>query len=202
MSKYGKYTGHQTEAIFNMLGGEAQIDRMLRGEMKVVFEVIKMILIINRSKPFDPSAFIGSGWRIWRGPADGKGLKGDEQQDVRSLGLFVVDFTKARFESGLAEGQQVITGEQHLVRLKEKDKILADANIGAALYNEPGQVTLEWLYQTHGVTWFELPGTELRRSNRDRYFLYLYRADGRWHWCYRYLGSDHCVDNPALVFES
>jgi hypothetical protein len=201
MAKYGKYTWNQMEALCNIVGGEENIDRMLRGEMKCTLEVVKVILAINRAQLFDPVAFIGSGWTIWRGPANGTGLRGDEQQDAHSLELANVDFTTARFETCLAEGEQVITGEQRLSRLREKEVIRADANIGAALVNEPGQTTLKWLHQTHGVTWFELPGTELRHSDGHRYFLCLYRRDGgRWNWIYSWLGGDRCAGSPALVF--
>lgn len=201
MSKYGNYTGNQIEAVLNMIGGEKNIDRLLRGEMKCNLEVVKMILTINRAKLFDPSTFIASGWTIWRGPADGNGLKGDEQQDHRSLELTQVDFTKGRFETCLADGEQVITGEQRLNRLREKVFIRADAAIGVALFKEPGQVILNWLYQTHGVAWFELPGTELRNSNGYRYVLCLYREDdGQWYWYYYWLVSDRAAERLALVF--
>jgi len=199
------FTGGQTAAVLHKVG-EENIPRLLRGELKIKFEVVRMILAINRAKPFDPAAFIGANWAIWRGPADADGLKGEERQDARSLALTEVDFTKARFETCLAEGETVITGEQRLTRLldQKKDCIRADDNIGAALLNEPGQVTLEWLYQTHGVTWFELPGTELRSPNGYRRFLCLCRTDdGRWHWGYdRWLGNDRGAGSPALVFAS
>lgn len=193
----------QFAALLVKLGGEENARRLLRGEMKCVLEVVKMILSINRAQPFNPAAFIGADWTIWRGPADGKGLKGDEQQDAHSLALTEVDFTTARFETGLVEGETVITGEQRLSRLREKPIVRADANIGVALLNEPGQITLEWLYQTHGVTWFELPGTELRNPHGFRRILYLYRRDdGQWYWYFYWLGSGRGARNPALVFAS
>ena len=41
MSKYGKYTGGQWEALGNILGGELVMDRILRGEVMVVIEQTK-----------------------------------------------------------------------------------------------------------------------------------------------------------------
>lgn len=166
-------------------------------------EMVKPTLSLNRAQPFDPASFIGSGWTIWCGLADGKGLKGEEQQDARSLALTEIDFTKARFEACLADGEHVITGEQRLNRLREKDVIRADAAIGVALLKEPDQVTLNWLYQTHGVKWFELPGTELRDPSGDRCFLCLCRRDGgRWSWRCSWLGGGRGAGGPALVFAS
>lgn len=159
-----------------------------------------MVLAINRAKPFNPAAFIASGWSIWRGAVDSDGLKGEEQQDARSLALTEVDFSKARLETCLVAGEEVVTGEKRLARLLEKDVIRADANIGVALLNEQGKATLEWLHQTYGVTRFELPGTILRSSRGYRDFLCLSRVGGgRWSWDGRWLGSDRDAGDPALV---
>lgn len=38
MSKYGRFTGGQVEAVLNMIGGEAVIDKLLRGEVEVVVQ--------------------------------------------------------------------------------------------------------------------------------------------------------------------
>jgi hypothetical protein len=199
-----EFTFGQLGALLVKLGGEENARRLLRGEVKCKLEVVKMILAINRTTPpFDSASFIGSGWAIWRGQADGKGLDGEEQQDDRSLALTEVDFARAHFETCLVEEETNITGEERLARLREMDLIRADANIGAALINEPGQTTLKWLYETHGVTWFELPGTELRRPGGGRCFLCLYRRGaGQWRWDYGWLFNVRNARNPALVFAS
>ena len=41
MSKYGKYTGGQWEALGNILGGEEVIDKLLRGQVKFVIKSVK-----------------------------------------------------------------------------------------------------------------------------------------------------------------
>lgn len=51
----------------------------------------KNILFIDRSIPFNPAKFIGAGWTIWRGPADGDGLSGEEDHDERSLAIMEID---------------------------------------------------------------------------------------------------------------
>lgn len=139
-------------------------------------------LIIDRTKPFDPKTFIGSGWDI-------------VEEDETALKLTEIDFSKVRFESGLKKGESVITGEEKLKRLKRLG-IRHDAKVGETLYEEQGQATLGFLYDTYGITWMELAGTVLRNSYGDRYFLYLYRnVDGSWSWdCYwldvhRYAGN-------------
>src|SRR3989344_2574625 len=169
----------------------------------VVREQTEMILAIDRAKPFNPGLFIGSGVKIWKGAADENGLKGEEQQDARSLALAKIDFAKAaRFETCLIGKETVITGENRLLRLCEREKefIRPDAKIGQTLYEEPGQKTLRWLHKKYGVTWFELPGTELRHSDGYRCFLYLYRYDdGSWDWNGRWLGNVRLAGNPALV---
>lgn len=202
MSKYGQYTGNQIEAVLNMIGGEGNIDRLLRGELKFILEVVNIMVTINRAVPFDP-AFIGKGWTIWRGPADGNGLEGDEQQDARSLALTEVDFTRARFETSLLAGEKIVVGEQRLCRLQKANFICADAKIGQTLYEEPGQKTLRWLYETHRVTWFELPGTILRAPCGFRAFLGLGRGGGgRWDWYCPWLGDARDAGAPALAFAS
>jgi len=132
-------------------------------------------LIIDRTKPFDPAKFIGAGWEI-------------VEEDKSALKLTTIDFSNIRFESGIKEGEQVIDGEEKLKRLKRLG-IRLDAKSGQTLYEEKGQVTLRWLYDTYGITWFELSGTVLRGQVGNRCFLDLNRlGGGSWCWSYRWLG--------------
>ena len=208
----GEFKMNQLLALGVKLGGPEQVEKLLGcNEVTVTFgdnsahaTVVGAvpILDINRAKPFDPAVFIGAGWSIWRGPAGGSDLEGKEQQDERSRALSRVDLGKARFETCLAEGEVIITGEERLRRLlqRKNEFIRADAAIGVVLLQQPGQVILEWLYQTYGVTWFELPGTELRDPLGNRCFLCLCRGGGgRWRWSCYWLGFDRRADFPALV---
>ena len=159
-------------------------------------------LIVDRTKPFN-AEFIGSDWTIWLGAKDGDGLKGKEAQDPASLALTEIDFAKVLFTTCLNEGETSITGEEKLARHFAAGHIRLDVKIGQCLYKEKGQATLEWLYQTFGITWFELPGTELRRSNGSRYVLYLGRdGDGRWRWGCSWLELDRHAGNPSAVLAS
>ena len=145
-------------------------------------------LIVDRTTPFDPVKFIGAGWEI-------------VEEDKNTLKLTTVDFSDVRFESGLKEGEQTIDGEEKLKRLKRLG-IRLDAKCGQTLYEEKGQATLRWLYDTYRITWFELSGTVLRYSDGYRYFLYLRRGDdGSWGWAYLWLDNDRSRDlvSPLLA---
>ncbi len=157
-------------------------------------------------KTFDPAKFIGNGWTIWKGDPTGEGLEGDEEQDAASLALAEVDFRtltqEANFLTGLEGTETVVTGEDKRDRLIVK-ATQADARIGQALFEEKGQTTLRWLYDTLKITWFELLGTTLRNSDGDRSALYLHRQDdGSWGWDYRWLGFGRRTDSPALSLAS
>lgn len=84
------------------------------------------VLHIDRSEPFDPAEFMGEGWTIWKGPAGGDGLTGEEDQDARSLALTEVDLSKIRFEI-TPSGE--LNGEGHLKHAKATSRILLDAKI-------------------------------------------------------------------------
>ena len=160
-------------------------------------------LSIDRTKPFNPAMFIGNGWTIWRGPKEGNGLKGDEAQDTASLALAEIGFASVLFTACLKDGETVITGKEKLARHIQAKHIRLDAKVGQCLLEEKGQATLEWLYQTFGVTWFELPGTVLRFSDGDRCFLCLYRdVYGKWRWDCYWLGSDRLAEDPSAVLAS
>jgi len=147
-------------------------------------------LFIDRTVPFNPVKFIGSGWSII-------------EEDKSSLALTEIDFGKVSFETCLKFGEKYITGEEKLLRHAKAGHILADAKIGQTLFEEEGQKTLEYLYKEKGITWFELQGTVLRHPDGDRYALYLCRDDdGRWGWGCGWLGSYRGSANPSVVLAS
>ena len=179
-----------------------QFTLFLKNKARVIVGNLKS-LAIDRTNPFNPTEFIGSGVTIWRGPADGNGLEGVEEQDARSLALTKISLANLSFEHMLKGEERLITGEEKLKRHIAAGHILPDAKIAQVLYEEPGQVTLRQLHQTFGVTWMEFPGTTLRRSGGYRYFLYLDRGGvGRWGWRYSWLDNDRIASNPSVVFAS
>lgn len=158
------------------------------------------VLVIDRSKPFDPTRFLGNDSSIWRGPADGKGL--EEDQDPRSVALTEVDFSGIAFDHFLKEGEQTITGEEKLVRMKADPRVRYDAGVGVALLDEKGQATLRFLHDTYGITWMEF-ATVLRDSGGDRCFLDLCRGDGgSWDWDCGWLDGGRIRDRVSPVSAS
>lgn len=163
-------------------------------------------LPIDRIHPFNPATFIGQGWSVWKGLANGDGLTGGEEQDGRSLGITELDASKltkeGNFLTGLEGNESVVTGEKKLARLMVK-AIQADAKIAEALYKEDGQKTLRFLHDTLGVTWMEFLGTVLRSPTCLRCALYLCRDDGGgWGWHHVWLGHVRGSGPPALGFAS
>jgi hypothetical protein len=193
----------QFEALINKLGGEERTKLFLSGQLVVVSpdQVSKpSILKIDRTNPFDPAKFIGEGWSIWRGPKDGKGLEGDEEQDSRSLAITELDPTKLFAQTGLNEDETTVTGEEKRARLMLK-AIQADAKIARVLYEEEGQTTLKWLHKTLNLTWIEFLGTTLRSPGGRRNALYLYRdGDGSWSWGCYWLDYNRHASYPAVGF--
>src|ERR687895_90509 len=156
------------------------------------------ILTIDRATPFNPTAFTGEGWSIWRGPINGNGLKGVEEQDRRSLKLTEVDFSRVSFETCLEEGETRITGEEKLRRHESAGHICLDAKVGQTLFEEEGHKTLNWL-KDRGITWMEFPGTILRSRGGSRCVLALYWGGSGWHWDVFWLENDRNAHRPSAV---
>lgn len=145
-------------------------------------------LIIDRSKPFDVRKFMGrEDVTIWRGPMNGNGLKGEEEQDSRSLSLTKMDFTKVLFMSCLKEDEKTISGFEKFSRLLNTKHIRLDAKACEALFEEKDHATLQWAYRVLGITELQFPGTVVRASDGSAFCLDLWRMDesrdGRGKWC-------------------
>lgn len=200
--------GIDGEAIQKGLEGSSidDVDRRLKAFLNNGLNFVMKglnVLTIDRAKPFDPAKFIGSDWTIWRGPKNGSGLEGEEEQDTRSLKLAEVDFAKVLFTACLKDGESVITGEEKLVRHIVAKHIRLDAKVGQTLFEEKDQATLNWLYATFKIGWFEFPGTVLRFSSGHRCFLGLYRVgSGQWSWRCHWLVLARDASSPSAVLAS
>jgi hypothetical protein len=147
------------------------------------------VLTVDRSKPFNPEKFIGKGWKTL--------------EEERALLISSIDFSKVTFENALREGEATITGEEKLVRLVSGGNIRLDAKTGQALFEEKGQGTLRFLYDTYGISWMEFAGTVLRNDDGGRYFLSLRRVhDGSWSWGYGWLGGDRDATSVSPLLAS
>lgn len=163
--------------------------RMMVGEPKKVK--------LDHTKPFNPTKFIGDkGWTTWLGPADGDGLSGEPDQDLREMALDEVDFSQAALiKNFLKASESSITGEENLRRQKEAGDIRLGGATFLALWqdyqaNRENSV-LEWLYRTRKITYLDFFGLVLRSPFGYRCVLCLRRrGDGSWGWDCDWLGGD------------
>lgn len=213
-------TGPLNQLIVN-LGGhdgdqwEQQLKRFLRKEPCWIFTNAELeahtkvivgepkIIKIDRTKSFNPTEFISSGWSIWRGPKDGKGLSGEEEQDERALDLTEVDISKIRLETMLKSGEVSVGGEERLERLKKAGHIRLDVKIFQILWENQSLIPEEWKEKTNGNTTFIFfDGTILRGPVGDRGVLCLCWSGGEWDWDGDWLGDGFGADDPSAVLAS
>jgi len=158
------------------------------------------IVKIDRSKPFDPAKFIGVGWTIWKGPANSDGLKGEEDQDKRSLALTEIDLTKVRFVDMLKSGGSVVNGEEKQKRLAKAGHLCLDVKIFQTLWENQVLIPALWKEPIGGNTrYIYFDGTKLRDPDGRRYVLCLCWAGRRWYWGYRWLGGEWDSFRPSAV---
>lgn len=213
-------TGPLNQLIVN-LGGhdgdqwEQQFKRFLRKEPCWIFTNAELeahtkvivgepkIIKIERTKLFNPAEFISSGCSIWRGPKDGNGLKGKEDQDKRALDLTEVDISKIRLETMLRSGEASVGGEERLERLKKAGHIRLDVKIFQILWENQSLIPEEWKEKTDGNTTFIFfDGTILRYPRGDRCVLYLYWSVGKWCWLCYWLDYSFDAHSPSAVLAS
>ena len=161
------------------------------------------IIQVDRTTSFDPAVFVGAGWTIWKGPANGKGIEGEEEQDKRSLALTELDLTAVRFEDCLRSGENVIKGEERLKRLVAQGDIRLDAGIFFHLWNNQHLIPASWKEKINGNTrYIFFDGTMLRSSSGYRCVLYLYWDDDAWRWSVNWLGRGRSANDPSVVLAS
>jgi hypothetical protein len=144
------------------------------------------------AKPFSPSEFMGEGWTVWKGPADGNGLEGPENRDVREDTLSVIDWEEVLLESHLQGEETSVYGEEKLRRANASGKIQLGGKAFLSLHedyqaNRENSV-LEKL-RRKGVTCIYFFGLRLRGPSGRRDVLYLCVSGSEWRWRYRYLNG-------------
>lgn len=163
-------------------------------------------LHIDRSRPFNPAEFIGPNWTIWRGPTNGNGLEGEEEQDARSLALAEVDLVGGiSLDATLNAGETYITSEERIHRLVAKDAIKMDTKIFQTLWENQKMIPERLKEKTNGnTTYVFVDGTTLRSPGGNRCSLCFYwHADVReWCWDCRWLGRDRGVDRLSALLAS
>ncbi|OGM97901.1 MAG: hypothetical protein A2735_02990 [Candidatus Yanofskybacteria bacterium RIFCSPHIGHO2_01_FULL_41_21] len=194
--------GLQDRVMRDMAGAGQQFTTFLRNGARVIVGEPR-IIPIDRSKPFNPAEFIGAGWTIWRGPADGDGLSGDEEQDLRSLALAQIDLSAIVLKSTLKPGETAVGGEEKLKRLKVSGEIRLDAGAFKALWDNRELLPARFKEKTNGnTTYIYCDGTVLRSPRGFRCVLCFYFFDGAWSWRCRWLGDDWGVGRPSAVLAS
>jgi hypothetical protein len=151
----------------------------------IVVPTPPQILVVDRSKRFDPATFVAPNWSIWKGPADGNGLEGEEDQDQRSLALSQIDLAKVRFDTTLRDGEPSVLGEERLRRLKAMPDIRLDALVFQTFYENPDRIPDSWKRdETGNIRHIYFDGTVLRTPDGYRCVPCLYFFGGRWDWGY------------------
>ncbi len=174
----------------------------LQNRARVFIGKIEM-MAIDRSKPFDPVEFpsLGKGWSIWKGPADGDGLTGEEEQDPRSLALTELNLTTLQLETTLKGDETSIVGEDKLKRLKATESLIRlDAGIFLTFWNNKHLIPERFKKKTGGnTTYIFCDGTVLRSPHGDRYVLCFCWFGDAWRWDYRRLGRGFGGSDPSAL---
>ena len=196
------------------LNSFAENDALIRGLLtilrggavvKPIVAGIPRVIPIDRSKPFDPATFIGAGWSIWRGPANGNGLEGEEERDSRSATLTELDLDQVQLVTCLKRGESVTTGEERIKCLRADGRVRLDENAFRAFWEKREQLPARFKKRVNGsnIQFIFFDGVVLRspRGRRCTLCLYFYIGDS-WLWGCRWLVSDRFADCPSAVLAS
>lgn len=151
-----------------------------------------------KAKLFNPVKFLGSGWSIWKGPADGDGLSGDEDVCPKASAIKEVELSKVIFKNCMNGDEERISVKEGIDRLNESDDFTG-FGLGIFLgFWEDYQIhrefsVLERLHQDFGVWELYFPGTILRNPNGERIIIFLGRTEeGVWDYV------DFCDDSSVI----
>jgi hypothetical protein len=121
------------------------------------------ILQIDRSQPFDPASFFGTGLSIL-------------EQDERALSLSEVDLTKVNLVSMLRSWEDSVEGEEKMRRLKKAGHVRLDAKVFQVLFQNQHLIPEGWTDKGS----IACAGTILHDVNGRRLTLYLSWNGHRW----------------------
>ena len=166
--------------------------------------VVRNIIPIDRSKPFNPAEFIGKGWSIWRGPADGNGLEGEEERDSRSATLTELNLDKVQLVTRFKRGESVTTGEERIKCLRTDGRVRLDENAFQTFWENREQLPARFKERVNGnIQFIFFDGVVLRSPRGVRYTLCLYfNSGGSWFWGCGWLDSDRYAGSPSAMLAS
>lgn len=129
------------------------------------------MIVINRSEMFHPVQFMQD-----------HNLK-IEEQDERSVMLESVDVSNIHLRSMLQD-ETIISGEEHLRRLKQHKYVRLDAKVFQTLWENQKVIPVEWRTSNDNPNHIFFDGTVLKNKH-GRYVICLYwDIDGKWRWTY------------------
>jgi hypothetical protein len=174
--KYPDITLGRVEAVWNKLGGEEGVQRLLAGYCKVV---VKEHVINCDADPFVPD-----GWGV---------------EEHQKGGPFTWDASKVKFYlSKKQKGSSYIEGNK--LREELKGQPVYNANLLDYLLKNPHLIPEEWKKDEKGNTrYIFFWGTVYRRSDGYLCVRYLCWSDGGWRWSDGWLDHDWYDGSPAAV---
>lgn len=177
--------------------------RFLQNGCRVLVEEPR-VLQIDRSTLFNPAEFIGQGWSVWRGPADGKGLEGKEERDARSATLTELDLSQIQLVTMLKPRESVTTGEERIKRLKADGRLRLDENAFKAFWENREVLPARFKERVNGnIQFIFFDGVVLRGPSGHRCTLCVYfHDDGVWIWDVRWLDHGRCASPLSAVLAS
>ena len=166
------------------------IDEGLDKEVNESIDVAEKptIIRINRTELFDPAQFIHH-----------KGLEIDEQ-DERSIMLEAIDPSAIALESML-QSNTIISGNEHLKRLKQTGHIRLDARIFQTFWENQHLIPERWKRTKDHVNYIFFDGTVLRNQS-GKYVICMYWAESKkwkWTYCRLDLGAWNSKDLSAVL---
>jgi len=143
---------------------------------------------INRKRLFNPAQFM-----------DHQGLE-IEEEDKRSVEMTEIDPLTINLESML-QGETVITGEEHSMRLKQIGHIRLDAMIFQTFWENQHLIPEHWKGTANDPRHIFFDGTILK-NQYGRYVISLYWDEGkkwRWTYCRLDIGGWKAEDLSAVI---
>lgn len=164
----GKYFRRMT-AIGDRLGKSLPFEKVM-GELQLIFEgEFQSVVKIDRSNPFDFSFFRGS-----------PGCAKDHhiiEEDANALSRELIDCAKVELLSTLGQGEEGITGDERIKRLKLLPYLRLDINTLFTLWKNKHLIPESWKAKTNGeITYIYFDGT-IVLSEGVRYVFYLHWAE-------------------------
>jgi hypothetical protein len=153
---------------------------MNRLEASLVFKV-------DRTTPFDFAAFAGEG----SSPIE-------DASDKKALELLEVDLRKIALETMLAPGEESITGEETLVRLKNSSAVCLDVMVFRALWR--GKFGISSTDEDGRYISMFFDGTPIVRRDGILCALFMYSNEQGWHYSLRPYALERLSGQTSAVY--